>query len=241
MNSQNILDIVGNVENQEILNRSVTLNPIEGLKILLLALLAGFFIRYIYKKYSTTFSSREGYGNTIVLIILSVASLIAVVKSSLSLSLGLVGALSVVRFRTAVKEPINLAFLLLAICIGIGIGASQFIFSFLTLFLGSATIYFLFKNSGSYINKNSQKTISENIENILITINQDFDINDIYKILNNNTFFYELQSLEQSQDNSTNLNIKIRVKSPSSIERIRKDLKSNFNTSSFIFYNSPDI
>ena len=45
---------------------------------------------------------------------ISVAALIAVVKSSLALSLGLVGALSVVRFRTAIKEPYNLSFLLLS-------------------------------------------------------------------------------------------------------------------------------
>ena len=66
-------------------------------------------------------SSKSGFGNAILLVTISTASLIAIVKSSLALSLGLVGALSVVRFRTAVKEPYNLAFILFAICAGISI------------------------------------------------------------------------------------------------------------------------
>lgn len=226
---------------QDIFSNSITLDPTEGIKILVLSLIAGFFIRYIYKKYSTSFSSRESYGNTIVLIVLSVASLIAVVKSSLSLSLGLVGALSVVRFRTAVKEPINLAFLLLAICIGIGIGASQFIFSFLTLFVGSFTIYFLYRKSGISPREKSNKSISENVENILITFKEEIQINQLYEFLNQNTYFYELQSLEETSNNETSFNIKIRFKSPDSLENLRKLIKTNYKSANFIFYNSPDI
>ena len=50
---------------------------------------------------------------------------IQVVQSSLAISLGLVGALSIVRFRTAIKEPEELAFMFLAITIGLGLGANQ--------------------------------------------------------------------------------------------------------------------
>jgi len=50
-----------------------------------------------------------------------------VVKSSIALSLGLVGALSIVRFRTPIKEPEELAFLFLAISIGLGLGANQWV------------------------------------------------------------------------------------------------------------------
>jgi uncharacterized membrane protein YhiD involved in acid resistance len=51
--------------------------------------------------------------------------IITIVKSSLALSLGLVGALSIVRFRAAIKEPEELAYLFLAIGIGLGLGADQ--------------------------------------------------------------------------------------------------------------------
>lgn len=56
---------------------------------------------------------------------LTTALIITIVKSSLALSLGLVGALSIVRFRTAIKEPEELLFLFIAITIGLGVGADQ--------------------------------------------------------------------------------------------------------------------
>ena len=77
--------------------------------------LFGLLIRQVFYRYSNSMSSRRGFGNTLLMVTISTASLIAVVKSSLALSLGLVGALSVVRFRTAVKEPYNLAFILFSI------------------------------------------------------------------------------------------------------------------------------
>ena len=52
---------------------------------------------------------------------------ILIVKSSLALSLGLVGALSIVRFRTPIKEPEELIYLFLAIALGLGYGAGQII------------------------------------------------------------------------------------------------------------------
>ena len=51
--------------------------------------------------------------------------IITIVKSSLALSLGLVGALSIVRFRTAIKDPEELSFLFISIAIGLGMGANQ--------------------------------------------------------------------------------------------------------------------
>ena len=135
---QYISENIGNISSE-----SIYLGFFEGFKILLLAFAAGLFIRYIYKKYSTNYSSKDDYGNTILIITLRVASLIAVVKSSLALSLGLVGALSVVRFRTAVKEPTNLGFLLFSICVGITIEHHNFI-----CFINSS--YWQFNNFYSY-------------------------------------------------------------------------------------------
>jgi len=56
---------------------------------------------------------------------LTTTLVISIIKSSLALSLGLVGALSIVRFRTAIKEPEELMFLFVAIAIGLGVGADQ--------------------------------------------------------------------------------------------------------------------
>ena len=51
--------------------------------------------------------------------------IITVIKSSIALSLGLVGALSIIRFRTPIKEPEELAYIFIAVAIGLGLGANQ--------------------------------------------------------------------------------------------------------------------
>tara|TARA_Y100001960_G_C14609237_1_gene794884 strand:+ start:223 stop:783 length:561 start_codon:yes stop_codon:yes gene_type:complete len=70
-------------------------------------------------------SNRDDFGQVLPFILLTTTLIITVVKSSLALSLGLVGALSIIRFRTPVKEPEELAYLFIAIAIGLGLGANQ--------------------------------------------------------------------------------------------------------------------
>jgi uncharacterized membrane protein YhiD involved in acid resistance len=76
-----------------------------------------------YRRFGSTMGSRETFAKVFPFIALTTALLISIVKSSLALSLGLVGALSIVRFRTPVKEPEELAYLFLAITVGLGLGA----------------------------------------------------------------------------------------------------------------------
>ena len=94
-----------------------------------LALLVGFILslglRWHFLRFSSTFSNRREFSSIFPFMVLVVALVIAIVKSSLALSLGLVGALSIVRFRTPIKEPEELVYLFMAIAIGIGLGAAQ--------------------------------------------------------------------------------------------------------------------
>jgi len=92
---------------------------------LILALLLSSALGYIYVRFGTSISNRAYLARNFVLIAMTTTLIIIVVKSSLALSLGLVGALSIVRFRTAIKEPEELAFLFLTISIGLGLGADQ--------------------------------------------------------------------------------------------------------------------
>ena len=73
----------------------------------------------------STLSNRRVFSKNFILIALTTMLVITIVKSSLALSLGLVGALSIVRFRSAIKEPEELAYLFLTICVGLGMGANQ--------------------------------------------------------------------------------------------------------------------
>lgn len=78
-----------------------------------------------YRRFSRSASDRVRFSRSFLPVAISVLLLIAVVKTSLALSLGLVGALSIVRFRTPVKEVEDIVYLFIAIAIGLGFGAEQ--------------------------------------------------------------------------------------------------------------------
>jgi len=83
------------------------------------------YIRLLYQKCSASPSDTESISRVFPLLALVVTGVIAVVKSSLALSLGLVGALSIVRFRAAIKDPEELVYLFLCIAVGLALGAEQ--------------------------------------------------------------------------------------------------------------------
>jgi hypothetical protein len=83
------------------------------------------FLRWHFKHFSSTLTNRSEFSHVCPFILLTTILIITVVKSSLALSLGLVGALSIVRFRTPIKEPEELAYLFIAIAMGLGLGADQ--------------------------------------------------------------------------------------------------------------------
>ena len=82
-------------------------------------------LRWHFKYFGSTLSNRDEFSQVCPFILLTTVLIITVVKSSLALSLGLVGALSIVRFRTPIKEPEELAYLFIAIAMGLGLGADQ--------------------------------------------------------------------------------------------------------------------
>lgn len=92
---------------------------------LLLAVALGTLVAWFYARYGRSLSNRAKFAQTLPVLALITVLIISIVKSSLALSLGLVGALSIVRFRTAIKEPEELVYLFLAIAIGLGLGADQ--------------------------------------------------------------------------------------------------------------------
>jgi hypothetical protein len=82
-------------------------------------------LRWHFERFGATLSNRREFAQVFPFILLTTILIITVVKSSLALSLGLVGALSIVRFRTPIKEPEELAYLFMAIAMGLGLGADQ--------------------------------------------------------------------------------------------------------------------
>jgi len=123
----------------------------------ILCVFMSFIVRSFYIKYSVSLTGKHHVGVVIPILASIVFLVIMVVKSSLALSLGLVGALSIVRFRTPIKEPEELVYLFLAISIGLGYAAGH---TFMTTILSSsilAMIYFWLSN------KNVGKTNEYNL------------------------------------------------------------------------------
>ena len=96
---------------------------------LVLAFLLGLFLFFIYKKCYSGVMYSASFGVTLIALAMITALLILTVVSNVVLSLGMVGALSIVRFRTAVKDPMDTVYMFWAIAVGITVGANFILFS----------------------------------------------------------------------------------------------------------------
>jgi hypothetical protein len=130
---------------------------------------SSFLLMYVYKNKSNSLSSKNQIASIIPLISSITFLVILIVKSSLALSLGLVGALSVIRFRTPVKEPEDLAYLFLSIGLGIGYGALQIYATSIIFILIVFIIWFFlykkikhFENDFNLIIESDVKNFSQN-------------------------------------------------------------------------------
>ena len=113
-----------------------------------LALVIGIFIFLVYKKTYTGVMYSSGFGVSLLGLTLVTTLIILAVTSNIILSLGMVGALSIVRFRTAIKEPLDIVFLFWAIASGIVLGAGLLPLAVLgSLFIGVILVVFVNKKS----------------------------------------------------------------------------------------------
>ena len=116
---------MNNLNIQELLNPSIQIGIIPTLYSFFICILLSFVLREFYIRRSFSLTGKAHIGSIIPILSAVVFLVIVIVKSSLALSLGLVGALSIVRFRTPIKEPEELVYLFLAIAIGLGCAAGQ--------------------------------------------------------------------------------------------------------------------
>ncbi len=111
---------------------------------LLLAFGLGVFIFFIYKKTFSGVMYSSGFGVTLIALTMITTLVILAVTSNVVLSLGMVGALSIVRFRTAIKEPLDIAFLFWSIAAGIVLAAGMIPLAvFGSVFIGIVLLLFV--------------------------------------------------------------------------------------------------
>ena len=122
---------------------------------LIVAGILSILLGLVYNTYGNVLSNRKYFSKNFFLITETTVLIITVVKSSLALSLGLVGALSIIRFRAAIKEPEELGYLFLAIAIGLGCGANQILISVVSFCVISIVIMIINRESISNVTPNS--------------------------------------------------------------------------------------
>ena len=163
------------------------------LNLIFTAILA-LILKQVYIIYGNTLSNRRLFSQNFLMIAMTTMLIITIVKSSLALSLGLVGALSIIRFRAAIKEPEELAYLFLAISIGLGFGANQGSVTTVALviilvIIGISQKYF-FNNPD---NNNMHLTVMSNDP-------KGIDLNNIIKTLNKFCSGVNLKRLDESDE-----------------------------------------
>jgi len=136
-------------------------------------------LRQVYIRYGNTLSNRKIFGRNFLMIAMTTMFIITIVKASLALSLGLVGALSIIRFRAAIKEPEELAYLFLAISIGLGFGANQgsitsvaFIIIIAIIIITKKLMFKDFENNNLHLTILSQEPRGTVLDDIVATLNK---------------------------------------------------------------------
>ena len=192
------------------------------------ALVLALLVAWHYERYFPFVSRSQGMSKTLISIALITTLVITVVKSSLALSLGLVGALSIVRFRTPIKEPFELAYIFLAIAIGLGMGASQvsitviavlFVLIVLAIFskrkkVSSESIFIVYINTA--VNVESKKDSFERIQNLGEDLKMELDIRRL-----------------DSKENEERITLAVNIGSADELNKLKNGIEETFIGATF--------
>ena len=175
------------------LNSNIQINFGNFFVAILLSLILAYLVKTTYIKVGRALNDKNYFSDTFIPLAVITTLVITVIKFSLALSLGLVGALSIVRFRAAIKEPEELVYLFFIISIGLANGANQFLLSIISTVI--ILSFLLIRNF--YFNKNYDKQnfiFDSNILNVTILKQDKKNIEDIINQLKPNFSYLKLKS-----------------------------------------------
>ncbi len=180
-----------------------TFSLLDTLIGLLFALVVGLFIYLVYKKTLTGILYSSGLALTLVGLTMVTTLVIMAVTSNVVLSLGMVGALSIVRFRAAIKEPVEIIFLFWALAAGIVIGAGMIPLAV----IGSILI-------GVILTLFANRKHSESVYMLVVHCVDEKAEAAVDAILDNSGLFHKIKAKTVTQD-SLELSIELRLKDAS--------------------------
>lgn len=153
-------------------------------------------IKAIYEKFSNSVSNKKIISNSFPLFSLAIFLIVITIKTSIVLSLGLVGALSIIRFRTAIKEAEQIVYFLILTAISISTAASSYIFPFVL-------VIFVYIYNYTQHSSKSNSVFSIN-DQLVLTVKEisNQKIKDLALVLNQNNVNVEIQSINIQDSNS---------------------------------------
>ena len=178
--------------NLQVVNTSVS----EFVVGLILVIIISLIIKEIYIRFSNSVSNKRIIANIFPLFSISIFLIVITIKSSIVLSLGLVGALSIIRFRTAIKEAEQIVYFLILTGTSIAVAAGSYFTPFFLLIFIYVYNY--------YLHHNKEKEVYSVNDQIVIRLQEikNEKIDELVRLLNNNDINVEVQSLNKTDDNT---------------------------------------
>jgi hypothetical protein len=220
------------------LNENIEINLTNFATNLIIVVILSYLIKLIYNRYSHSLSNKDYFSKNFVILGITTCLVITIVKSSLALSLGLVGALSIVRFRAAIKEPEELVYLFLVIATGLGIGANQVKITILGVLVALIIIVFF-----SFFSTKKIKNIDLNVFQLSIIFNKKISkevFGNILIILNKNCKEVDFVSMSSEKEEGS-IHFEIFPNSAKSISIINKELNNQIKDLKIIFSRKGNI
>lgn len=146
------------------------------------AILLAFFEYFVYKKTYDSVKYSKSFNITLLMTTIITTMVMMIIGSNLALSLGMVGALSIIRFRTAVKDPKDIAFIFWSVTIGLSCGSGIYAIGVVGSII-IAAILFLMSKGG----------VSENVFLLTVQMQADATLEDVEKCLAENLKKYTLK------------------------------------------------
>ena len=169
-NTEGTSIMLDNIMDFSLVHKATSLSILDILAALAISFAMGLFIFFVYKKTFRGVMYSQSFAISLIAMNLITCLIIIAVSTNLIAALGMVGALSIVRFRTVVKEPLDLVYLFWSIAIGIIIGVGLIPLAVIgSVFIGGILFVFVHKKEGDtpyvvVVNCNDEKAEVESLE-----------------------------------------------------------------------------
>ncbi len=204
----------------------------EFLLNMVIVTIIGYLLKIFYIKYGRAISDRRKFSNNFVPLALGTLLIITVIKSSIALSLGLVGALSIVRFRSAIKDPEELTMLFLIIGLGLMGGANKPILALVSFALIFPILYL-----NARLAKTGKTVSNKAFLNVHSSVN---DITRLTEAIKPHTSYLEIKRVD-SVDNHCNASFFCTVEQPDDIQNIINGIQKLDGEAKVSFVDQPDL